>query len=61
MKKQITAGIGIIACVALCAAVLPRDNKVSDLPAELVKSAVNAEIEPRSEETPQGHRTQHFV
>ena len=53
MKKQITIGIGIIACVALCAAVWPRRAEVEDLPAEPVKSDVTAEREAQSEETPQ--------
>ncbi len=52
MKKQITFGISIIACVALCAAVWPRSVEVGDLPADLIKAAVSAEIEARSEETP---------
>lgn len=52
MKKQIMAGIAIIACVALCAAVWPRSAEVGDLPAEPVKTAVTAEIESRSEEMP---------
>jgi len=52
MKKQIIAGIGIIACVALCAAVWQRSTKVEELPADPVKNAVSAEIEARSEETP---------
>lgn len=52
MKKQIITGIGIIACVALCAVVLPRSGEVEDLPAEPVKAAVSAEIEARSEESP---------
>lgn|GEM_PF-567925 len=51
MKKLITAGIGIIACVALCAAVWPRSDEVENLPAEPVENAVSAEIEARSEET----------
>lgn len=51
MKKK-TAGIAIIACVALCAAVWPWSAEVEDLPAEPVKTAVSAEIEARSEETP---------
>jgi hypothetical protein len=50
MKKQIIAGIGIIACVALCAVVWPRSAKVEALPAEQEKAAVSAEIEARSEE-----------
>lgn len=50
MKKLIIAGIGIIVCVALCAVVWPRNAGVGDLPAELNKPAVAAEIEVRSEE-----------
>lgn len=53
MKKQIITGIGIIACVALSAAMWPRSTEAEDLPAEPVKAAVSAEIEARSEETPQ--------
>ncbi|MDD4237915.1 MAG: hypothetical protein PHT62_05110 [Desulfotomaculaceae bacterium] len=53
MKKQIIAGIGIIACVALCAAVWPRSAEVRDLPAEPVKIAVSTEIEARPEVMPQ--------
>jgi hypothetical protein len=30
MKKQIPAGIAVIACIALCAAVLPRSAEVGD-------------------------------
>lgn len=52
MKKQIIAAIGIIACVAMCAAVWQWSAEVEDLPAEQVKNAVSAEIEARSEETP---------
>lgn len=52
MKKQIIVVIGIIACVALCAAVWPRNAEVEELLAEPVKTAVNAEIEARSEKTP---------
>ena len=52
MKKQIPAGIAVIACIALCAAVLPRSAEVGDLPAEPIKTAVTVEIEARSEETP---------
>lgn len=52
MKKQIIIGIGTIACVALCAAVWPRNAEVGDSPAELVKTAVTPEIEARPEETP---------
>jgi len=44
MKKQITAGIGIIACVAMCATVWSRSAEARDLPAEPVKTAVNAKI-----------------
>lgn len=53
MKKQIIAGIIVITCVALRTAVLPRSANVGGLPAEPVKTAVSAEIEARSEETPQ--------
>jgi hypothetical protein len=53
MKKQIITGILITACVALCAAVWPRSTEVEELPAEPVKTAINAEIEARSEETPE--------
>lgn len=52
MKKQIVAGIAVIACVALCAAVWPRNAEVESLPAEPIKAAVIAEIEACSEETP---------
>lgn len=52
MKKQIPAGIAVIACIAVCAALLPRSAEVGDLPAEPVKTAVTVEIEARSEETP---------
>lgn len=51
MRNQIIAGIGIIACVALCATVLPRSAEVEDF-AEPIKNAVSAEMEARSEETP---------
>ena len=50
MKKLIIVGIGIIACVALCAAVWSRSVEVGSLPAEPVKTAVTAEIGTRSEE-----------
>lgn len=50
--KKITAGITIIACVALCAAVWQRSAEVGDLPAKPVKIAVSAEIQARSEEMP---------
>lgn len=53
MKKQMIAGISIIACVALCASVWPRSVEVGDLPTEPAKTAVTAEIEARSEEMPQ--------
>lgn len=43
MKKQIIAGIGIIACVALYAFVWPRNADVGDF-AEPVKAAVTDEI-----------------
>lgn len=52
MKKQIIAGIGIIACVVLCAAVWPRSAEVGDLPAKSVKAVVSTEFEARSEEKP---------
>ncbi len=52
MKKQIIVGIGVIACVALCAAVWPRNSEVEDLTAKPDKTVVNAEIEAQSEETP---------
>ena len=50
--KKITAGITVIACVALCAAVWPRIAEVGDLPVGQVKTAVTAKIEARSEEKP---------
>lgn len=53
MKKQIIIGIGITACVALCAAVWTRSAEVGDLPAEPIKTAVNAQFEARSEKKPQ--------
>lgn len=52
MKKQITAGISVIACAAMCAAVWPRRAEVGDFPAEPVKTAVTAEIEARAEKIP---------
>ena len=52
MKKQISIGITIIACVALCAAVWPRSVEDGKVPAEPVKPAVIAEIEVKQEETP---------
>ena len=51
MKKLIIVVTGIIACVALCASVWPRNAEVEDLPAEPVKAAVIGEIDDRSEET----------
>lgn len=51
MKKQIIAGITVIACVALSAAVWLRNAEVGDLPADPAKTAVSAEIEARLEET----------
>lgn len=53
MKKHIITGIAIIACVALCAAVWPRNAEVEDLPAELIKPAVVTEIKARLEKTPE--------
>mgnify|MGYP000861922626 FL=1 len=50
--KKITAGITVIACVALCSAVWPRIAEVGDLPVGQVKTAVTAKIEARSEEKP---------
>ncbi len=44
MKKQIITGTGIISCVALCAAVWPRNAEVENLPAEPEKTTVNTEI-----------------
>ncbi|HBV96663.1 MAG TPA: hypothetical protein DEF36_06430 [Desulfotomaculum sp.] len=52
MKKQIIAGIAIIACVALCAAVWPRSAEVEDLPVEPIKTAVTSEIEANPKEAP---------
>lgn len=46
MKKQIAIEIGIIACAALYAAVWPRSAKDGKVPAEPLKPAVNAEVEP---------------
>lgn len=42
--KKITAGIAIIARVALCAAVWPQSTEVEDLPTEPVKTAVPAKL-----------------
>ena len=53
MKKIIIVGIGIIACLASCAAVWLWNVEVGDLPAEPAKTAVTAEIKARSEEIPQ--------
>lgn len=53
MKKQVITEIAVISCVALCAAVWPRNAEVRDLPAEPVITAVYAKIEARPEETPQ--------
>jgi hypothetical protein len=47
--KKITAGITVIAFVALCAVVRPQNAEVGDLPAEPVKAAVNVETEDRAE------------
>lgn len=52
MKKPIIAGITVIACVALCAAVWPRSVQVEELPAEPGINATSAETEARLEETP---------
>lgn len=49
--RKIIASVILTACVALCAAVWPRNAGVEDLPAEPAKIAVTAEIEARSEET----------
>lgn len=51
MKKQIIAGMVVIACAALCAAVWPRSAGDGKVPAEPVKDAVNAKIEAGPEET----------
>jgi len=53
MKKQIIAGIAVIACVAMCAAVWPRSAEVGDLLAEPIKTAVNAETDARPEKIPE--------
>lgn len=50
LKKLIIVGIGIIACVALCATVWPRNAEVGDLPAEPEKTAVISEIEASQKE-----------
>lgn len=49
MRKIITSII-LTACVALCAAMCPRSAEVWDLPAEVVKTDVTAEIETKTEE-----------
>lgn len=53
MKKLITVGIGIIACVAMYAAVWPLSAEIGDLLAEPSKTAVNAESEARPEKIPE--------
>lgn len=45
MKKQIVTRIAIIACAALYTAVWPRSTGDGKVPAELVKTAENSEIE----------------
>jgi len=50
--KKIIISVILTACVALCAAVWPQSAEVWDLSAELVKTAVTAEIEARSAEMP---------
>jgi hypothetical protein len=50
VKKQIIVGIGIIARVALYAAIWLQSTKVGNLPSESVKTAANAETEARAEE-----------
>jgi len=50
MKKQIIAGIALIACAALCATVWQQNAEVRFLPAKPVKTTMNAEIEACSEE-----------
>lgn len=52
MRKHIITKILIAICVTLCAAVWPRSTEVEILPAEPLKTTVNAEIEARSEEMP---------
>ncbi|MDT3698099.1 MAG: DUF6550 family protein [Thermincola sp.] len=52
MKKQIITGIAVIACVALCASVWPRNAEVGDLPAEPAKTAVFTKIEASQKEVP---------
>jgi len=53
IKKQILAGLAVIVCVVLCAAVCPWSAKVGDLSAEPVKTVVPAKIESRLERRPQ--------
>jgi hypothetical protein len=53
MKKQIIAGIVVIACVALYIAVWPRSAEVGDLSAETVKPAVTDESAARPKEMTQ--------
>ncbi len=52
MKKQTIIGVILIACVALCASVLPQSVEFGDFPTGTVKTAVNSEIEAQPEETP---------
>ncbi|MDP3051819.1 MAG: hypothetical protein U1D96_01245 [Eubacteriales bacterium] len=52
MKKQLITGITIIVCVALCAAVWPRSGEDGKSTRQPIKTAVIAEIEAKSEETP---------
>lgn len=42
--KKTTAGIAVIACVTLCAAVWPRNAEVVDLPMESVKTDVTSAV-----------------
>ena len=53
MKKTIIAGVAVITCIALYAAVWSKNTEVGNLPAEPSIPAINAEIEARSEEIPQ--------
>lgn len=41
MKKKVTIGLTVIACVALCATVWLRSAEVGNLPANPVKTSVN--------------------
>lgn len=52
MKKLIIVGIGIIACVALCAAMWLRNAEVGDLPAKPIKNAVIGEMKAQSDVKP---------